>query len=455
MLYTMRAYPLIFYPTHAQMVNIPRRVLARVEKGVRVYNATRLTSPEHAEKIKKFVILTLTYFSMPARKRPATYLSRDVRFKGWWRNWREAGLQHLEDSAMIRWCGFSKEVVFELADEVGKDPAVASLLPGSRFWKRADPKLRPTCDVLDLVVLALREIATLGYQHQLCTDMGIHMGLITKYLHRGKAALRAALKRLHAARIAFFEDQRLGFAAHHTLEAQHGDCPRKGVTIAFALDGTVTAVHTPQDEEQKLLYWSVSKHISGVNTILLVSPFGTVHAYRCCLPGNCPDSRGAEAIFEWLYDPAVNPHKFGVLVDYGLSLYCCCHPDAVPFLRPFMPTKDTPIADPILAAEVARLSRWVCTCRQYNEWTNGSAKRGFPRWLMKGRVEHLEQLKADMEMYLMLHNYRVRRCEWSQTRTVYLGHMQELFGEQGMTWNEVEGTFEAVEERAYPPAEAV
>jgi hypothetical protein len=157
-----------------------------------VYNATRLTSPERAEKIKKFVILTLAYYSMPARKRPATYLSRDVRFKGWWRNWREVGLQHLEDAAMIRWCGFSKEVVFELADEVGKDPAVASLLPGSRFWKRADPKLRPTCDVLDLVVLALREIATLGYQHQLCTDMGIHMGLITKYLHRGKAALRAA-----------------------------------------------------------------------------------------------------------------------------------------------------------------------------------------------------------------------------------------------------------------------
>jgi hypothetical protein len=436
------------------MVYIPLRVLARVEKAARKYNAMRLVRPKQAEKLRRAIIgIVVSYAAKAARQRAATFLSRDVRFKGWWRNWREAGLEHLENGAMIRWCGFPKDVVFELAEEVAKDPAVASLLPGSRFWKRADVTMRPTCDVLDLVVLSLREIATIGYQHQLCTDMGIHMGLITKYLHRGKKALRAALGRLHAARVGFFEDQELGFAAHHALEAQHGKCPRKGFTIAFALDGTVTAVHTPMDEELKLLYYSNSKHYSGVNTVLLVSPFGTVHAYRCCLPGNCPDSKGAEPIFAWLYDPAVNPHKFGVLVDYGLTSYCSSHPDALPVMRPFMPTKDPACADPYLAAEAARLSRWVCTCRQYNEWTNGSAKRGFPRWLMKGRVEHLEQLKADMATYLMLHNYRVRRCAWSQTRNVYLGHMQDLFGEQGMTWNEVEGTFVAVEERAYPPAQ--
>lgn len=253
------------------MVYIPLRVLARLEKGVRTYNAMYQVMPEQAERLRKAIILTVaSYAAKPARQRAATYLSRDVRFKGWWRNWLEAGLQHLEDGAMIRWCGFPKNVVFELAEEVAKDPAVASLLPGSRFWKRADPALRPTCDVLDLVVLTLREIATIGYQHQLCTDMGIHMGNITKYLHRGKKALRAALGRLHAARVGFFEDQELGFAAHHALEAQHGECPRKGIFIAFALDGTVTAVHTPLDEELKLLYWSVSKHISGVNTIFLI-----------------------------------------------------------------------------------------------------------------------------------------------------------------------------------------
>jgi len=172
MLYTVCAYSLVFYPARTQkMVYIPLKVLARLERAVRKYNATRLVMPEQAERLRKAIIVTVAmYAAKPARKRAATYLSRDVRFKGWWRNWREAGLQHLEDGAMIRWCGFSKDVVFELAEEVAKDPAVASLLPSSRYWKRADATMRPTCDVLDLVVLTLREIATIGYQHQLCTE---------------------------------------------------------------------------------------------------------------------------------------------------------------------------------------------------------------------------------------------------------------------------------------------
>jgi len=65
-------------------------------------------------------------------------------------------------------------VVFALANDVAKDPAVASFLPG---WGR------------------------------------------------GPCALPS---RLHAARIGFFENQQLGFAAHLALEAQRGECPRKG-----------------------------------------------------------------------------------------------------------------------------------------------------------------------------------------------------------------------------------
>ena len=42
---------------------------------------------------------------------------------------------------------------------------------------------------------------------------------------RGPCALPS---RLHAARIGFFENQQLGFAAHLALEEQRGECPRKG-----------------------------------------------------------------------------------------------------------------------------------------------------------------------------------------------------------------------------------
>ena len=435
-------------------MKLPGRVLALLEKHTRLYKKECLTNPARAKKRKEIVLLIVAHYEErhKVRARPAMYLSRSVRFKGWWRNWRDAGLEHLDDSALIRWCGFPKEVVFELAEELAKDPALHALSPDSRWSKTANLALSPSVDVLDVLVLVLREMATIGYQHQLCTDMGLIPTSVSKYLRVGKQALKRTLQRLPATRFGFFDDPiAMARAAHHALEEQHGQCPRTGILIGFALDGTVSPVHMPADEELKQTYYSTSKHIPGVNTVLLVSPFGTVHAYRACLPGNCPDDTGSLPIFEWLYDPLVNPLRAGVLVDYGLAVYCSSSANALPICRPFMPTKDTPIANPFLAAEAARMSRWVCTCRQYNEWCNGSAKRGFPRWLMKGRVENLPHLMHDMELYLMMYNYRVRRCEWGQVRTVYLAHMQSLFADQGMTYNEVDGSFEAVEERTYPP----
>ena len=117
----------------------------------------------------------------------------------------------------------------------------------------------------------------------------------------------------------------------------------------------------------------------GVNFVLFVSPLGTIHAYRVCLPGNVPDTTAAEPIFSWLLDRDVNPHLFGALTDYGFSKYCHAVPGLAPIARPFCPTKGSPIVDTVVAGVVAERSRWICSCRQYSEWVNGSAKRGFPR----------------------------------------------------------------------------
>lgn len=48
--------------------------------------------------------------------------------------------------------------------------------------------------------------------------------------------------------------------------------------------------------------------------------------------------------------------------------------------------------------------------------------------------------------------FRVRSCEWSQTRTVYLEHAQAVFEEQGLVWDEKEGVFLA-KDRGDPPME--
>ena len=101
--------------------------------------------------------------------------------------------------------------------------------------------------------------------------------------------------------------------------------------------------------------------------------------------------------------------------------------------------------------------------------------------LCKTYVHHVAQLRLDMELYLLLYNvrnqrahartpprrpftritycaplicvqFRVRTCEWSQTRTVYLEHAQAVFDSQGLVWNEAEGVFLA-KDRGDPPME--
>jgi hypothetical protein len=433
------------------MLTLPARVQARLSYLVRRLPAIELSNPSKARRIKKFVHATLLFYRLQSlRQRPAAYVSASVRFRGIWRNWRDAGLEHLDDRAMIRFCGFPKAIVFELAREITKDPAMASLDPNSRYWRRADPILRPSCDVLDVVVLVLREISTCGHQHVLETDMGLHRGVLGKYLARGKKALLKFLKTCPAARMGLLCKE-LGEAAHHALEVQHGPCPRSGKIYPYAIDGTLLAVLKPQDERLKGMYWSATKHFSAINNVLLVTSLGTIVMYRIGLPGIINDARAAEPIMEALFDPAENPHLHGVLGDYGFSMYCHAADDVPPVVRPYQPTKDVNIGDRITRAYVAEFSRWIVTCRQYNEWVNGSAKRGMPRMNVRLDLRYLDRLISDLELYFHLYNYRVRKCDWSEARTVYFEHALALFREQGLAYDDVTGVFDQLDAAVLHP----
>lgn len=171
---------------------------------------------------------------------------------------------------MIRFYGFSLAHVVQMAEGISKDPEMASLNRDSRYWRRLDPSARPLCDALDVIVLVLREMATMGYQHQHSTDMGIPSGSLGKYLFRGKAALCKFIKGHLASRMGFISKAH-GDAAHHdyALEAQFGQCPRVGIKVPYAMDGTVLAMHKPKDEDLALRYYSGAKRMSGVNIIIL------------------------------------------------------------------------------------------------------------------------------------------------------------------------------------------
>ena len=143
-------------------------------------------------RLKRMGILTLLfYYRRSLRPRAVGYLARHVRFRGIWRNWRYAGLRHLDDRAMMRFCLFDRATIQKLHDGIAVDRTMKSHNPRSRYWKRLDPCRRPTCDVLDVVVLVLRELATTGYQHCLETDMGIPRGVLGRQSARTSSSARS------------------------------------------------------------------------------------------------------------------------------------------------------------------------------------------------------------------------------------------------------------------------
>ena len=242
--------------------------------------------------------------------------------------------------------------------------------------------------------------------------MGIPTGSITKYLATAKATLLRVMRAHPAARVGFFEDQQVGYAAHRALEEQHYKCPVTGVWYAFSIDGTVTQIFAPEDPELALIYFAGSKHVHGVNSVILVSPLGLIHAFRLCLPGNTPDGRAAQPIFEWLFDPVVNPNNFGVLVDYGFTQFCHPFTHVPPVARPFQPKKDKQPTDKNARVRIAEFSAWVTTCRQYSEWFNSSFKRAFPRMTMKIRLDNLPQLQRDMELVFLCVMFDAQTANW-------------------------------------------
>ena len=55
----------------------------------------RKSKPQHARKLVKVIYATLMSFEGPEGMRSGDYISAVVRFRGIWRDWRDAGLQHL------------------------------------------------------------------------------------------------------------------------------------------------------------------------------------------------------------------------------------------------------------------------------------------------------------------------------------------------------------------------
>ncbi len=413
--------------------------------------AKKLKSVGHVREARRVLLATLLLRRLwwKRDKRRAMYLAEEVRDRGIWRDWRRAGLKHLSDAAMIRFCGFPKAVCLDLARRL------EAVFPKLRFHTPAQPnpiwfrQNKPICDLLDIVVLKLREVATVGYQHQLMTDMGIPRTSLWKYLKMGTKGLSDVLvNQSHpaahpSAKVGLFETEAEARAAFHALESSYGKCPMMGLLLSYFFDGTAARCSPPNDETRDQ-WWVGSKGFYGTNSTLLTSSFGLVHWYHAGLPGAVNDLRAGKDIFDMLQDLDYNPWRAGCIVDYGLHAVCTHAPGRTVITRPFCPGKDVPFPGNFPEARewrhlVAKMSAWVCSCRQSNEWVNGDAKKGFPRWQMLVDARWAERLKTDLKLFLHLYNLRVRVCDWGQTREVFRDAINEHFRDMNLTYDPVTG----------------
>jgi len=108
---------------------MPASLLTTVEKAVKTITLLRVTQPKRAETLRQAVAAVLADYMQPDTRVKLRYLSRDVRFQGIWRGWREAGLEHLSDEALTRFCGFPKESRVWAGEAHGHGPQDGRAVP--------------------------------------------------------------------------------------------------------------------------------------------------------------------------------------------------------------------------------------------------------------------------------------------------------------------------------------
>jgi len=76
--------------------------LALLEKPTRVALKVRKSKPQHARKLVWVFYAAMMPIEWPECVRPEHFISAVVRFRGICLYWRDAGLEHLPDAALIK-----------------------------------------------------------------------------------------------------------------------------------------------------------------------------------------------------------------------------------------------------------------------------------------------------------------------------------------------------------------
>lgn len=218
------------------------------------------------------------------------------------------------DGAFMRFLGVPVWVFDDLAERMRlKLPRYDRALDSTRTGRRTG------MDYIDLTAIALRRFQLPNASLQfLELDFGKVDSTLHKYVDEAKRALVAVLREWPAARVRYptlAEAQ----AMYAGLTEQHGKPPVDMGLVCLAIDGTVTPVAVPKDDDVQRLFFGVKGHTT--NHILVFSLDGTIVDYSLGNPGSSHDARCAEPIFARHQSQKYNPHRFTMLADSGFMKF--------------------------------------------------------------------------------------------------------------------------------------
>lgn len=266
-----------------------------------------------------------------------------------------------------------------------------------------------TCCFPNCAGLVLYFYASKADDHTICQTFAIPPSTLSRYLSQAESALEVILPHIEDAQIRWptIAEQRR-FA--ELLEAKEPLVVRK---FGF-VDGKNFRVKQPSDVELQNAQYNGWLHSVLVTGTLLFGPDGCILWVRHNAPGSWNDSETSATLMEKLLDESITDQDLGIVSD---TAFVCSNQMAN---RVVSPLKEEEIErfPPAQRAAAATISSAITSLRQSAEWGMGAVEKPFRRLQVPLPLDKMLRGRRLINIF-RLFNFRVRRTQISQIRTVF------------------------------------
>jgi len=298
----------------------------------------------------------------PLRSPRKRYRQEDFDFpQSFWQRIRE----RRSEEACLKFCGLPLYMLEELAK--------LALPHLSMYDKSVTRRGKPTAlDYIDVVAVALRytQLVDKKYMEHLCMSFGRNDAVIGRAVKQGMEALLLVLRELPDAGLRYptleeAKKQWAGMKQQLGVPAWEGFSSSDIMLILFS-DGTFTkalrASNLAESKRQK------GAKGAGWNTVLTFAGDGCIVDAVWVVLASYNDDRVSKPILRRHWDPAHNPHRYGMILDNGWRAHSAFS-DGGPGKPPMRvrPLKEGDAVPHGLLPLAMKMSRSVTVYRQLNE----------------------------------------------------------------------------------------